>query len=101
MTGARQHLSADGYPVTPGARFWDADLRVVEVEQVEVSGNPYGNTGETQTWHATTHGRCDTLSGPLYTIGRLARRFEGRDAEFLPVGTLFNAPGSAARRVSS
>jgi hypothetical protein len=99
LTGARQHLSADGYPVVEGAKFWDLDLRVVEIVQVEVTGNPYGDTGETQTWHATTHGRYDTLSGALYTIGRLARRYEGRDAEFLPVGTLFNARGSAARRV--
>lgn len=97
-----QHLSADGYAVTVGARFWTTDDMVVEIEEVAVGSSSYGGGVAVRTWHAATGGRRQyTLSGPLYTEGPLRRRLEGRDASFLPVGTLYNARGSAAARVAS
>jgi hypothetical protein len=86
-----EYLSADGYAVTIGARFWDNNLRVVEVTQTDVARNAYSDTGETQTWHDTTSGWVDTLSGRLYQFGRMARHFEGRDASDYPVGTSYAA----------
>jgi len=83
------HYSADSQPVTVGARFWDSNLRVVQITKVTSYANPYGSTGETQTWHATTGGDCDTLSGSLRQYGRLARYFEGEDAGLFEPGTAF------------
>lgn len=73
-----------------GACFWDNNLRVVKVTETAVSSNDYGDTGVTQTWHETTGGRYDTLSGELYRFGRLARHYEGRDASAYPAGTSYN-----------
>jgi hypothetical protein len=82
------YLSADGYPVTAGARFWDNSLRVVGVTRVFTSSNAYPED-TVQTWHGTTGGQADTLSGGMRKWGRLARFFEGLDAEEYPPGTRF------------
>lgn len=84
-----EHKSADGYPVTEGALFWDNNLRVVKVTKVAAHDNKYADTGEVQTWHNTTGGTSDTLSGRMQQYGRLARYFEGRDAEKFEPGTNF------------
>ena len=89
-----EYLSADGYPVTEGARFWDTrfwdnNLRVVQVTQVAAYPNTYADTGELQTWHKTTGGTSDTLTGAMQPYGRLARFFEGQDAENHASGTNF------------
>lgn len=81
------HYSADAYPVTAGAKFWDNNLRVVEVTRAAAHSNAYADTGETQTWHGTTGGSSDTLTGALRPYGRLTRFFEGLDAERFPAGT--------------
>lgn len=83
---AGEYYSADAWPVTVGAKFWDNNLRVVQVTEVAVDSNPYPD-GETQTWHQTTSGRVDTISGKLSRIGRLAREFEGLNAEKFKPGT--------------
>lgn len=83
------YLSADGYPVTVGARFWDDNLRVVKITKVAAHSNSYAGTGETQTWHDTTDGMRDTLSGKMQRWGRLARFFEGKDAQSWPPGTSY------------
>jgi spore coat protein U-like protein len=82
-----EHYSADNHPVTAGARFWDNNLRVVEITAVGDYSNAYADSGETQTWHDTTGGSADTLSGSLRRIGRLARYYGGKDAEDYPAGT--------------
>lgn len=85
-----EYLSADGYPVTVGAKFWDNNLRVVEVTKVAaIPARPYADTGETATWHSTTGGSSDTLTGSMRPYGRLARYFEGRDAEQYENGTTY------------
>lgn len=84
-----EHESTDGYPVTAGARFWDNNLRVVQVTEVAQHSNKYADTGEVQTWHGTTGGASDTLTGTMQPFGRLARYFEGRDAEQFAPGTSF------------
>lgn len=81
------HYVSDGYRVTVGARFWSNDLRVVEVTSVADHSNPYSDTGETQTWHGTTGGSFDTLTGPIQPYGRLARFCRGKDAALHQPGT--------------
>ena len=83
------HLSADGFPVTTGAKFWDNNLTVVQVTRVAAWSSGYADSGETQTWHDTTRGSSDTMSGTLRRYGRLARYFEGRDAELHEPGTTY------------
>ena len=84
-----KYLSCDGYPVQVGAKFWNNDLKVVQIMEVGVSSNKYADTGETQTWHQTTHGQFDTLSGNLQQFGRLVRHYRLKDAEDVPYGTSF------------
>jgi hypothetical protein len=81
------HFSTDGQPVTVGAKFWDNNLRVVQMTEIACHSNAYADTGETQTWHQTGDGQFDTLSGTMQPYGRLARRFEGKDAENYAPGT--------------
>jgi hypothetical protein len=85
-----EYLSVDGEPVTAGAKFWDNNLRVVEVTRVAAWDNKYADTGETQTWHDTTAGSSDTLSGAMHRWGRLVRRYGGKDAEDYPAGTNYS-----------
>ncbi len=82
-----EYLSVDGYPVTVGGKFWDNNLRVVEITKVADWSDPY--QGETQTWHDTTGGHADTISGSLREYGRLVRfdPFEHKDARAYPAGT--------------
>lgn len=82
-----EYRSADNYPVEAGRRFWNNDLRICQVTKLAEYGNPYADTGCTQTWHKTTHGNFDTLDGSMRPYGRLARYFEGRDAEDYEPGT--------------
>jgi hypothetical protein len=84
-----EHFSTDGFPVTEGAKFWDNDLRVVQVTRVAAHSNRYADTGEIQTWHNTTSGSSDTLTGTMQPYGRLAHVFEGLDADDYPVGTAY------------
>jgi hypothetical protein len=86
-----EYMSADNQPVTVGAKFWDNDLRVVQVTEVARHSNTYADTGETQTWHRTTSGSSDTLTGTMRPYGRLARFFEGLDAEQYPLGTRYES----------
>lgn len=82
-----QHLSADGYPITLGARFWDNDLKVLAITGVADHSNDYADTGCVQTWHRTTRGISDTMSGHMQKYGRMARFFRGKDAEDYDPGT--------------
>ena len=79
------YRSVDNYPVTVGAKFWDNNLRVVQVTEVAKYSNNYQDA--IQTWHSTTDGESDTLSGNQREWGRLVRYFEKKDAEGYPVGT--------------
>jgi hypothetical protein len=88
VSEAGQHFANDGAPVTPGAKFWDNDLRVVQVTEVASHSNPYPG-GYTQTWHRTTHGSSDTMKPHADWAGRLTRRFEGLDAKDYPPGTRY------------
>ena len=81
------HLSCDRQPVTAGARFWDNNLRVVEITGVATSVNKHEPSGCTQTWHETTDGISDTMDGHMLPYGRLARYYEDADAEKYPPGT--------------
>lgn len=85
-----EHFSVDSQPVTAGAKFWDNNLRVVQVTGVAEHSNPYADTGETQTWHDTTGGSSDTLTGTMRPYGRLVRRYEGKDAEDYAPGTNYS-----------
>lgn len=93
-------------PVVVGAHFWSNDLRVVQVTGVATHANAYADTGCTQTWHRTTEvpgddrgSDFDTLDGDMQPYGRLARYFEGLDAEDYPPGTRFaDARASRSRR---
>ena len=82
-------------PVEVGRKFWSNDLRVVQITELAVYANAYADTGCTQTWHRTTEGEdrrggdFDTLDGSMQPYGRLARRFEGKDAENYPPGTRY------------
>lgn len=88
---AVEYNSSDGFPVLVGGKFWDNNLRVVEIAEVAVRSDKYADTGETQTWHrTTTAGDADTMSGSMQPWGRLARRFEGKDASKYPVGTSYS-----------
>lgn len=82
------YLSADNQPVEAGRKFWSNDLRVVEVTEVARYSNSYQDC--TQTWHKTTGGDFDTMSGDMQQYGRLARRFEGKDAEDYEPGTNYS-----------
>ena len=84
-----EHRSSDGYLIEVGARFWDNDLRVLEITGVADHSTPYADTGEIQTWHRTTRGISDTLSGRLQAYGRMARRYEGLDASNYAPGTSY------------
>lgn len=82
------HQSCDGYPVTVGGKFWTNDLRVAEITEVApYPGQPYADTGEIQTWHKTTDGISDTLTGSMRPYGRLVRYYGRKDAREYPVGT--------------
>ena len=81
------HYACDGTPVTVGAKFWDNNLRVVQITEIAAHSNEYADTGEIQTWHKHTGGSSDTLTGTMQPYGRLVRRFAGLDAEAYPVGT--------------
>jgi hypothetical protein len=83
------HKAADGYLVTLGAKFWNNDLRVCQVIKVAEHANDYSDTGCVQTWHKTTHGEFDTLNGHMQPYARLARYFEGKDAEKYETGTQY------------
>jgi hypothetical protein len=90
MNTMTEYLSADGYPVEVGKKFWDNDLRVVQILQVAyIPARPYSDTGETSTWHKHTGGSSDTLTGYMRQYGRLARYFEGKDAEKFDNGTQY------------
>jgi hypothetical protein len=83
-----EHFSADNYPVTVGAKFWTNDLRVCKITEIGTQDTrPYADTGEFSTWHQHTDGSSDTMTGHMRKFGRLARYFEGRDAENYPAGT--------------
>jgi len=81
-----EYYSADGYPVWPGKKFWNNDLRVCQIIRLAAHSNDYLHQA-TQTWHETTHGSFDTLDRHLQYIGRLARLVEGKDAEDYEPGT--------------
>lgn len=83
------HYSTDHEPVTVGAKFWDNDLRVVQITNVAWHSNAYADSGCTQTWHRHTRGISDTLDGSMEPYGRLARRYAGLDAEKYEPGTRF------------
>jgi hypothetical protein len=93
-----EHRSCDGYTVNVGDKFWSNDLRVVKVTKVAAHSNPYSDTGCTQTWHNTTEdddgdsrgGSFDTLDGSMQPYGRLARFYNGQDAEDYPAGTNYS-----------
>jgi len=93
----------EGFPVTVGAQFWSNDLRVVKVTELARHQNAYSDTGCVQTWHETTEGdggrggSFDTLSGAMRQYGRLARWFEGKNAEDYAPGTQY-ADIKGARR---
>lgn len=92
MSGQQhEHLSADGQPVEVGRKFWDNNLRVVQVTKLGTRSQPYADSGCEQTWHDTTGGSSDTMTGHMRHCGRLARRFEGKDAEDYEPGTEFAA----------
>jgi len=83
-----EYYSADGYPIWPGKKFWNNDLRVCQVTKLaSIPARPYADSGETSTWHDTTHGSFDTLTGYMQQYGRLARMFQGKDAEDYELGT--------------
>lgn len=83
------HRTHEGAPVKVGAKFWDNNLRVVEVTRVgDGYSRVYGDCPEIQTWHKTTGGSSDTMTGGM--AGRLARRFEGKDAENYAPGTNYS-----------
>jgi len=85
-----KYFSADNCPVVVGAKFWNNDLRVCRVTRLEaIPARPYSDTGETSTWHDTTHGMFDTLTGHMRQYGRLARWFQGEDAERYEPGTSY------------
>lgn len=85
------HLSADGVPIVVGGRFWDNNLRVVTITEVgRRESRPYADTGEYQTWHGTTGGISDTMSGSMQSCGRLTKRFEGKCADDYPDGTSYS-----------
>jgi hypothetical protein len=87
-TTPAEHRSADNYPVTAGARFWTNDLRVARITEVGArEARPYADTGEYATWHKHTDGMSDTLTGHMRQYGRLARFFQGKDAENYEPGT--------------
>lgn len=93
-----EHYSSDGYPIKVGAKFWDNNLRVVQITKVADWDERYSDTGEKQTWHDTTGGHADTLSGALREYGRLTRWFpmnrpyrERKDAEAYAAGTDYNS----------
>lgn len=82
------HRSADGYPVTVGAKFWNNDLRICRITAIgQQSRIPYADTGEFQTWHKHTDGISDTMTGYMRRYGRLARYCDGKDAENYEPGT--------------
>jgi len=89
-----EHRSADFHPVEVGRRFWNSDLRVVEVLELanDLHTNDYQGKAK-QSWHRVdegdgrTMGRFDTLDGGLTHIGRLARYYKGKDAEQYEPGT--------------
>jgi len=83
------HKSADGYPVEVGRKFWDNDLRVVQITELGTRSQAYADTGEFATWHKHTRGISDTLTGSMQRIGRLVRRYEGYDAENYEPGKSF------------
>jgi hypothetical protein len=90
-----EHYSCDYQPIKVGAKFWNNDLRVVEVTEVAVNNNKYADSGCIQTWHRTTEGNgkgggdFDTLNGSMQPYGRLVRYYEQRDAEKYAPGTNF------------
>jgi hypothetical protein len=83
-----EHYSADRRVVTVGAKFWNNDLRVCQVTEVDSHHNDYPG-GYVQTWHQTTHGSFDTVAPHHPNLGRLVRFFEGKDANNYEAGTNF------------
>jgi hypothetical protein len=83
------HRSVDGYPVEVGKKFWDNDLRVVQITELGTRSQEYQDSGCYATWHKHTRGISDTLTGHLQGIGRLVRYYERRDAEDYEPGTSF------------
>jgi hypothetical protein len=82
------HRSADNYPVTVGAKFWNNNLRVVQITAIGTQDTrEYADTGEYATWHKHTGGSSDTLTGHMQKYGRLTRHYVGKDAENYPNGT--------------
>jgi hypothetical protein len=85
------HRSADDYPVTVGAKFWNNDLRVVQITAIGTQDTrEYADTGEHATWHKHTGGSSDTLTGHMRKYGRLARYCDGKDAENYEPGTNYS-----------
>lgn len=91
------HLSSDDYPVVPGAKFWDNNLRVVEIkasDRTYPTSRTYADTGEISTWHDQVEGgSSDTLTGDMRPYGRLTRFYphnSGKDATNYPLGTDYN-----------
>jgi hypothetical protein len=94
------HYSVDRYPVAVGAKFWNNDLRVCEVTEIDSHHNDYPG-GYVQTWHRTTHGSFDTVAPHNQYLGRLVRFYSGVDAENFEPGTDYNALMAELRRESS
>lgn len=86
-----EHRATDGTPIKLGARFWDNNLRVVEITRVgNGMSRTYSDTGEISTWHETTGGSSDTLTGYMAKYGRLTGTFEGKKASDYPAGTNYS-----------
>lgn len=73
-----------------GRHFWTNDLRVAVITELGTRSQAYADTGEFATWHKHTDGSSDTLTGSMQRYGRLARYFEGKDAEKYPAGTNYS-----------
>lgn len=85
-----RHCRVEGMPVEEGRKFWNNDLRVVQITRLAaIPARVYADTGETSTWHDTTGGMFDTLTGHMRQYGRLARWFNGLDAEQYQPGTSY------------
>lgn len=89
-SSTQEHRSADGYPVEVGKHFWTNDLRVAVITELGTRPQLWQGGPETQTWHEHTDGISDTMTGSLQRFGRLARYFEGKDAEQFPAGTNYS-----------
>lgn len=84
------HRSVDGHAIVVGDRFWDNNLQVVEITRVATRSDKYSDTGEISTWHDTTRGMSDTLTGRMRQYGRLVKYYNGIDAARYEPGTSYN-----------